>query len=47
MTLVPNDFNFHPYYPSCIGREHFPNHPRADLSAAFQAVARHEPARPL
>jgi hypothetical protein len=37
---VPVDFNFHPYYPSRIGREHFPNHPRADLGAALDAIAR-------
>jgi hypothetical protein len=37
---VPVDFNFHPYYPSRIGREHFPNHPRADLGAALEALAR-------
>jgi hypothetical protein len=37
---VPVDFNFHPYYPSRIGRKHFPGHPRADLSAALEAVSR-------
>jgi hypothetical protein len=37
---VPVDFNFHPYYPSRIAREHFPGHPRADLGAALEAVAR-------
>jgi hypothetical protein len=37
---VPVDFNFHPYYPSRISREHFPDHPRADLGAALQAVTR-------
>jgi hypothetical protein len=37
---VPVDFNFHPYYPSRIAREHFPDHPRADLDAALEAVAR-------
>jgi hypothetical protein len=36
---VPVDFNFHPYYPSRIAREHFPDHPRADLVAAMDAVA--------
>jgi len=36
---VPVDFNFHPYYPSRIGREHFPAHPRADLAAALEAAA--------
>ncbi|HXP60786.1 MAG TPA: hypothetical protein VN829_09865 [Dongiaceae bacterium] len=37
---VPVDFNLHPYYPSRIGREHFPAHPRADLGAALEAAAR-------
>ncbi len=37
---VPVDFNFHPYYPSRIARQHFPDHPRADLSAALEAVSR-------
>jgi hypothetical protein len=37
---VPMDFNFHPYYPSRIAREHFPDHPRADLVVAMDAVAR-------
>ncbi len=37
---VPVDFNFHPYYPSRIAREHFPHHPRAELGAALEAVAR-------
>jgi hypothetical protein len=37
---VPVDFNFHPYYPSRIAREHFPDHPRADLGAALEAVTR-------
>lgn len=37
---VSVDFNFHPYYPSRISRRHFPNHPRADLRAAVEAVAR-------
>ena len=37
---VPVDFNFHPYYPSRIAREHFPDHPRADLAAALEAVSR-------
>jgi hypothetical protein len=37
---APLDFNFHPYYPSRISFEHFPDHPRADLGAALQAVAR-------
>jgi hypothetical protein len=37
---APVDFNFHPYYPSRIAREHFPGHPRADLGAALEAVAR-------
>jgi hypothetical protein len=41
---VPVDFNFHPYYPSRIGLDHFPNHPRADLSAAREAVRRIEEA---
>jgi hypothetical protein len=37
---VPLDFNFHPYYPSRIARDHFPEHPRADLGAALEAVTR-------
>jgi len=35
---APVDFNLHPYYPSRIGRERFPNHPRADLTAALDAA---------
>jgi hypothetical protein len=37
---VPLDFNLHPYYPSRVGREHFPDHPRADLSAGLEAAHR-------
>jgi hypothetical protein len=37
---VPVDFNLHPYYPSDIGRRHFPDHPRADPAAACDAIAR-------
>jgi len=37
---VPVDFNFHPYYPSRLGLEHFLDHPRADLRAALEAVGR-------
>ena len=37
---VPVDFNLHPYYPSRIARRHFPDHPRADLGAALEAVTR-------
>ncbi|MGO8677917.1 MAG: hypothetical protein ACLQVX_18870 [Limisphaerales bacterium] len=37
---VPVDFNFHPYYPSRVALEHFPDHPRADLGAAIEAVTR-------
>ena len=36
---VAVDFNFHPYYPSRIGRDHFPAHPRAELGAAPEAAA--------
>ena len=36
---VPLDFNLHPYYPSRLSRKHFPDHPRADLAAAQDAVA--------
>jgi len=35
---VPVDFNLHPYYPSHIGRERFPGHPRADLAAALETA---------
>ncbi|MDB6066805.1 MAG: hypothetical protein JWR26_3013 [Pedosphaera sp.] len=35
---VPVDFNLHPYYPSRIGRERFPGHPRADLAAALDTA---------
>lgn len=34
------DFNIHPYYPSRIGLDHFPAHPRADVGAALEAVVR-------
>ncbi len=37
---VPVDFNLHPYYPSRIGRNHFPGHPRANLDAALDAAQR-------
>lgn len=37
---VPVDFNLHPYYPSDIGRRHFPDHPRAEPAAACEAVWR-------
>ena len=37
---VPVNFSLHPYYPSRIGREHFPVHPCADLGAALEAAAR-------
>jgi hypothetical protein len=36
--VVPVDFNLHPYYPSRIGREHFPGHPRANLDEALDAA---------
>lgn len=35
---VPVDFNLHPYYPSRIGRERFPGHPRASLDAALESA---------
>jgi hypothetical protein len=35
---APVDFNLHPYYPSRIGRERFPGHPRASLDAALDAA---------
>jgi hypothetical protein len=37
---APVDFNLHPYYPSRIGRERFPEHPRADLDWALEAAER-------
>lgn len=37
---VPLDFNLHPYYPSRIGRERFPDHPRAGLGAALDTARR-------
>jgi hypothetical protein len=37
---TPVDFNLHPYYPSRVGRERFPGHPRADLDAALDAALR-------
>lgn len=36
--VVPVDFNLHPYYPSRISRERFPEHPRADLAAALETA---------
>jgi hypothetical protein len=35
---VPIDLNLHPYYPSRIGRERFPGHPRANLAAVLEAA---------
>lgn len=35
---VPIDFNFHPYYPSRKSQAMFPNHPRAKLDDAIQAL---------
>ncbi len=35
---VPIDFNFHPYYPSSKSQSMFPNHPRAKLEDALQAL---------
>jgi hypothetical protein len=35
---VPVDFNFHPYYPSRVGWQHFPNHPRSRMADAIQAI---------
>jgi hypothetical protein len=35
---IPVDFNLHPYYPSQIGRQRFPDHPRADLDAALETA---------
>ena len=35
---VPIDFNFHPYYPSRKSQAMFPNHPRAELKDAIQAL---------
>lgn len=37
---APVDFNLHPYYPSRIGRERFPGHPRAGLDEALDAAQR-------
>ena len=34
------DLNLHPYYPSRIGRQHFPEHPRANLDDALEAAGR-------
>jgi len=35
---VPIDFNFHAYYPSTKSQAMFPNHPRAKLQDAIQAL---------
>lgn len=35
---VPIDFNFHPYYPSQKSQAMFPDHPRAKLEDAIQAL---------
>ena len=37
---VSVDFNFHPYYPSAIGQNHFPDHPRSRLRDAVAAITR-------
>ena len=43
---VPVDFNLHPYYPSRIGLERFPGHPRADLELAGQLARLQQPDDP-
>lgn len=37
---VPVDFNFHPYYRSIIGSQHFPAHRRGSLEDAMEAITR-------
>jgi hypothetical protein len=39
---APVDFNLHPYYPSLIGRKHFPAHPRAGFDEVLHAARRLE-----